>query len=102
MTNILRFRNWVKGLFCRRSLPMKIGKQGDWGAHDVRGTSALRGPEWNGDYSPTSKIASGVHRCTACQFVKAPKSVVEGGTIAMKNKVIVKDKPNRGQNNGYM
>ena len=52
----------------------------------------MRGPEWNGDYSPTSKIVSGVHRCTACQFVKDPKSVVEGGTIAMKNKVIVKDR----------
>ncbi len=38
---------------------MKIGNQGDWGAHDVRWTSALRGPEWNGDHSPTSKIASG-------------------------------------------
>ena len=31
MTNILRFRNWIKSLFCRRSLPMKIGNQGDWG-----------------------------------------------------------------------
>lgn len=26
-----------------------------------------------GAHSPTSKIASGVHRCTACQFVKCQK-----------------------------
>ena len=48
-------------------------QSGGLGAHDVRWTSALRGPEWNGDHSPTSKIASGVHRCTACQFVKTIK-----------------------------
>ena len=53
---------------------MKIGNQGDRGAH-----------------SPTSKIASGVHRCTACQFVKGQKSHLRKG-IAVKNKVIVKDK----------
>ena len=70
---------------------MRNRQSGGLGAHDVRGTSALRGPEWNGDYSPTSS-ASGAHRCTACQFVKDLKSVVEGGTIAMKNKVIVKDR----------
>ena len=52
---------------------MKIGNQGI-GAH-----------------SPTSKIASGVHRCTACQFVKGQKSHLRKG-IAVKNKVIVKDK----------
>lgn len=51
----------------------------------------MRGPEWNGDHSQTSKIASGVHRCTACQFVKGQKSHLRKG-IAVKNKVIVKDK----------
>ena len=44
-----------------------------------------------GEYSPTSKIASGVHRCTACQFVTGQKSHLRKG-IAVKNKVIVKDK----------
>ena len=37
------------------------------------GTSALRGPEWNGDYSPTSKNASGVHRCTVFLSIKINK-----------------------------
>ena len=73
MTNILRFRNWIKSLFRRRRLPMKIGNQGDWGI------------------LPNKKIASGVHRCTACQFVKGQKSHLRKG-IAVKNKVIVKDK----------
>ena len=30
--------------------------------------------------------------CTACQFVNMVKTVVEGGAIVMKNKVIVKDR----------
>jgi hypothetical protein len=32
-------------------------------------------------YSPTSKIASGVHRCTACQFVKDYKTMMKGRKI---------------------
>ena len=40
------------------------------GAQDVRWTSVLRGPEWNGDFSPTSKNAPGIYRGTACQFAK--------------------------------
>ena len=40
------------------------------GAQDVRWTSALRGPEWNGDFSPASKNAPGIYRGTACQFKK--------------------------------
>ena len=73
MTNILKLCNWISSLFYRRSLSMK---------------SAIRGI---GAYSPTSKNASGVHRCTACQFVKCQKSHLRKG-IAVKNKVIVKDK----------
>lgn len=73
MTNILRLCNWISSLLYRRSLSMK---------------SAIRG---FGAHYPTSKIASGVHRCTACQFVIGQKSHLRKG-IAVKNKVIVKDK----------
>ena len=40
------------------------------GVQDVRGTSALHGPEWNGDLPPTSKNAPGIYQSTACQFAK--------------------------------
>ena len=74
MANILRFRNWVKSLFCRRSLPMKIGNQGDWGILPNKQNRIRCTP---------------MHCLPICED---PKSVVEGGTIAMKNKVIVKDR----------
>ena len=73
MTNILKLCNWISSLLYRRSLSMK---------------STIRGI---GAYPPTSKNALGVHRCTACQFVKGQKSHLRKG-IAVKNKVIVKDK----------
>lgn len=40
------------------------------GAQDVRWTSVLRGPEWNGDFPQQAKNAFCVHKCTACQVAK--------------------------------
>lgn len=56
------------------------------GAQDVRWTSALRGPEWNGDFSTTSKNAPGIYRGTACQFAKKRISIM------VKNKVVIKER----------
>ena len=33
-------------------------------------TSALRGPEWNGDFPQQAKNAFCVYKCTACQVAK--------------------------------
>ena len=56
-------------------------------AQDVRWTSALREPEWNGDFSPTSKNAPGIYRGTACQFAKKERI-----SIMVKNKVVIKER----------
>ena len=40
------------------------------GAQDVRWTSVLRGPEWNGDFPQQAKNALCVYKCTACQLAK--------------------------------
>ena len=56
-------------------------------AQDVRWTSALREPEWNGDFSPTSKNAPGIYRGTACQFAKKERI-----SIMVKNKVVIERK----------
>ena len=38
------------------------------GVQDVRWTSVLHGPEWNGDFPQQAKKAFCTYKCTACQL----------------------------------
>ena len=38
------------------------------GGQDVRWTSVLHGPKWNGDFPQQAKKAFCTYKCTACQL----------------------------------
>ena len=42
--------------------------EGIGGVQDVRWTSVLHGPEWNGDLHQQAKKAFCTYKCTACQL----------------------------------
>ena len=91
MTNILKLCNWVFSLFCRRSLSMKIDNQGDWG-RTTYGERRLCADRSGTETTPQQAKSHQVYTDALLANLRKGKNVVEGGAIAVKNKVIVKDR----------
>ena len=58
---------WVKAEW-RSSMKNHFHGLRGLGVQDVRWTSVLHGPKWNGDFPQQAKKAFCTYKCTACQL----------------------------------